>query len=412
MKRFMPPLLIWLLLILILLFSETSSGSLSVPYSDTDEWSKWRQVHPEIVHTGELVVSEDGESFAVGGGEGGKCLYRTWNKGMNWTEQSCIEHALMHLVGSRDLSTLYMLQYTNLHIGEGYIWHSLNAGKNWSFDESPFEKWRSVACSRDGVLAAAAGVSGVWFSLDSAESWGRRHAGTRFRQIVLSDDGLTSAFLDNFDVMQISLDGGKTWSTLHPGILFYQIYLTSDGTTFFARAIALEAQRDRSLQGLYTSSDMGKTWKQLLYSAVPTLLAMTPDASHLCFCNSTMCSFTSNASAGVWQDLTPPIMPLKQIQISADGRTLVAVDNKGALWTTSLPSLRVSSSSPSSPGSDLSTVRKSTTAVASSADANIGIWLTVGFLSALLAMTLIWYMRRRRGQQSTEDRSPFLNSRS
>lgn len=136
------------------------------------------------------------------------------------------------------------------------IYYSSNAGADWVKTTAPAQDWYSVAMSADGsklVAADISGVSGIYRSEDSGQTWAQVKSDGAWMNIASSADGsilVASAASFTNDAI-ISTNSGSNWAPL--SVRLYASRLSADGSHMIAVP--------QSTHTYYaTSTNMGATW--------------------------------------------------------------------------------------------------------------------------------------------------------
>ncbi|TAF33779.1 MAG: T9SS C-terminal target domain-containing protein [Cytophagales bacterium] len=249
----------------------------------------------------------DPNTFWIGASNGG--VWKTTNNGESWTPLTD-EMPMMRVshiaVDPKNPDVIYLAtgdygylsfgvveigRYSNFGLG---IYKTTDGGKTWSqtglskklldFDGSLFCKVLIDPTNSNRIMAA--GVSGVWHSEDAGDNWTKvENPDLKIVWDVKSDPVdakilyATTGFIRNDRAGKAniykSLDFGKTWEKLNSGIpeinaaqRIEVAIAPSDPNYVYALACGL----DEGLWGVYQSKDAGKTWKQTLDTAGVNLL--------------------------------------------------------------------------------------------------------------------------------------------
>jgi len=182
-----------------------------------------------------------------------------------------------------------------------------------------------------------AGENALYQSLDSGKTWSKipnTAPGTDSSMFNLFFVNDTYGYAQGFSRIQVTKDGGNTWSlqTLPTGAA-YNIYFTSPSTGYYS---------DRS-NGVYKSTDTGKTWKQTFKSSKSGQLAyavnfLNPDNGFI-LCEDGVLSKTADGAASwqqVQQNIYTPAGPASQFNSLQfiDNLTGLYACDRGVLKTT------------------------------------------------------------------------------
>ncbi len=151
------------------------------------------------------------------------------------------------------------------------LYKSINSGKTWKYVH--VEGWVMKIVESNGVLLAAS-TKGILRSTDDGENWDRviSEGGTGIA--VERIDGGFAAIVNNTitqtNSIHISLDSGKTWNTIGEELQpsWSSLLMKKIGLLKSSSGILSIKQMGKYLicgrsDGIFRSSDMGKTWKQL-----------------------------------------------------------------------------------------------------------------------------------------------------
>jgi len=156
------------------------------------------------------------------------------------------------------------------------VYKSANGGKTWKYVH--VAGWIMKMAESNGILLAASSV-GILRSTDNGENWDRVISEGSAGVAVESIEGGFAAIVNNTitqtSSVHISLDNGKTWRTigeaLQPSwssLLMKKIGLPQSPSDIFCiKQMGKYLVCGRS-DGIFRSSDMGKTWKKLLLPAI------------------------------------------------------------------------------------------------------------------------------------------------
>jgi len=155
------------------------------------------------------------------------------------------------------------------------VYKSTNSGKTWKYVH--VGGWIMKMVESNGVLLAASS-QGILRSTDDGESWDRVISEGVASIAVERIDGGFAAIVNNTitktNSIHISLDSGKTWNAigeeLQPSwssLLMKKIGLQSSLDILSIKQMGKYLICGRS-DGIFRSSDMGKTWEKLLLPAI------------------------------------------------------------------------------------------------------------------------------------------------
>jgi photosystem II stability/assembly factor-like uncharacterized protein len=155
------------------------------------------------------------------------------------------------------------------------VYKSTNSGKTWKYVH--VGGWIMKMVESNGVLLAASS-QGILRSTDDGESWDRVISEGAASIAVERIDGGFAAIVNNTitktNSIHISLDSGKTWNAigeeLQPSwssLLMKKMGLQSSLDILSIKQMGKYLICGRS-DGIFRSSDMGKTWEKLLLPAI------------------------------------------------------------------------------------------------------------------------------------------------
>ncbi|MEO7046839.1 MAG: hypothetical protein ABI091_16170, partial [Ferruginibacter sp.] len=155
------------------------------------------------------------------------------------------------------------------------LYKSTNSGKTWKYVQ--VEGWVMKMAESNGVLLAASS-QGILRSTDDGENWDRviseGGAGIAVERIDGGFAAVAYNTITKTNTIHISLDSGKTWNAtgeeLQPswsGLLMKKIGFQSSLDIVSIKQMGKYLICGRS-DGIFRSSDMGKTWEKLLLPAI------------------------------------------------------------------------------------------------------------------------------------------------
>ena len=156
------------------------------------------------------------------------------------------------------------------------LFKSTNSGKTWKYVH--VGGWVMKMVASNGVLLAAS-TQGILRSADDGENWDRVISEADAGIAVERIDGGFAAIVNNpitrTNSIHISMDNGKTWNAigqeLQPSwnsLLMKKIGLLQSSSDILSiKQMGKYLICGRS-DGIFRSSDMGKTWKKLLLPAI------------------------------------------------------------------------------------------------------------------------------------------------
>lgn len=151
------------------LFTSTDAG---ITWTQRASSQRWRAV----------ASSADGTRLF---GAANAQVYTSSDSGATWTLQYSGPRTWISLACSADGSRLVAGAFE----ATGYtLYTSADRGSSWSFQlQVPLV--RSVSCSSDGMIMAAATSNGIYFSQDAGSTWAAREEGLNWTGIAMSADG-------------------------------------------------------------------------------------------------------------------------------------------------------------------------------------------------------------------------------
>jgi photosystem II stability/assembly factor-like uncharacterized protein len=156
------------------------------------------------------------------------------------------------------------------------LYKSTNSGKTWKY--VPVGGWVTKMAESNGVLLAASS-QGILRSTDDGENWDRVISEGSVGIAVERIDGGFAAIAYNTitqtNSIHISLDSGKTWNAIGEELQpsWSSLLMKKTGLLKSSSDILSIKQMGKYLicgrsDGIFRSSDMGKTWKKLLLPAI------------------------------------------------------------------------------------------------------------------------------------------------
>jgi len=154
------------------------------------------------------------------------------------------------------------------------FYKSTNSGRTWKY--VPVGGWVMKMVESNGVLLAAIS-SGILRSTDDGENWDRviseGGVGIAVERIAGGFAAISYNTITQTNRVHISLDSGKTWNAIDKGLRLYcnSSFAKQMGFLHSSMYISSIKQVGEYLicsrpDGIFRSSDMGKTWKLLLPS--------------------------------------------------------------------------------------------------------------------------------------------------
>ncbi|WP_258135173.1 WD40/YVTN/BNR-like repeat-containing protein [Mucilaginibacter phenanthrenivorans] len=156
------------------------------------------------------------------------------------------------------------------------VYKSTNSGKTWKYVH--VGGWVMKMVESNGVLLAASS-QGILRSTDNGENWDRVISEGGAGIAVERIDGGFAAIVYNTitqtNSVHISLDSGKTWNDIGEGLqpswsslLMKKIGLLKSSSNIFSIKQMGKYLICGGSDGIFRSSDMGKTWKKLSLPAI------------------------------------------------------------------------------------------------------------------------------------------------
>jgi len=238
-------------LVAAVLFEDFGGPIYTYSLMDDDIWRCKGSINP----WNSVASSADGQKLIAAASDQ---VYISVDFGATWTPQ--IENGVLNwnsVASSSDGRKLVAAAYDR-------IITSVNSGGNWSL--SLHQGATSVASSSDGCTLIAASTNSIFTSTDSGASWNQRgetfYFDYEYINVASSANGSTFVAIifspnRNAGEMNVSVDTGKTWTECYPTAtvgFFSAVALSADGSK-----IALTTYGG----GIYTSEDLGATWKAI-----------------------------------------------------------------------------------------------------------------------------------------------------
>ncbi|GAB3906900.1 WD40/YVTN/BNR-like repeat-containing protein [Mucilaginibacter boryungensis] len=173
----------------------------------------------------------------------------------------------------KQVSSLFETAEGTVLIGSNNaIYRSTNSGKTWKYVH--VGGWIMKMAESNGVLLALSS-RGILRSIDDGENWERviseGDAGIAVERIDGGFAAIAYNTITKTNTVQISKDYGKTWNVIDEGLqpswnssLFIKIGLQSPSFVSSIKQVSKYLICSRS-DGIFRSSDMGKTWEKLLF---------------------------------------------------------------------------------------------------------------------------------------------------
>lgn len=351
-----------------------TNGVMVSPLQTLHEWQNWQQQYARSQHKGTANVSDwrfmgpdkspggyngigrinvvafhptDTNTFWAGSAGGG--AWKTSDFGITWTAVndyfpvlgvSDIDfnpqnpNTIYLCTGDRDASDTYSIG----------ILKSTDGGNTWDttgmkYDRNAFVLTNTLVINPlDTNSLTLAASNGIFKSFDAGATWTMISGGS-FKEVLYHPTDTTimyaAGFTNGSSQVFRSANGGLSWtqSTTFPGNTRVSVAVTP-GNVAIVKAIV--ANSSNGLEGIYTSSDTGKTFTKIFDGGTncsTNLLATTP---------------RGNQCGGQgWYDLTIAISPVDTNFVmvggvnswySADGGYNWTIANQ---WTSSLPGIKV-----------------------------------------------------------------------
>jgi photosystem II stability/assembly factor-like uncharacterized protein len=256
-----------------------------------DAGTHWKRAMNGIVkegHAQEIEISQKDPSRMVllinlRGKQGKIYVYESRNSGANWKDIGfSVPIETLSKQGYVDgLATnveLDPFSDDTIYVGtNGYgVYKTTNAGKTWSPMNqglnTPFIKGPGalrVHPRIPGTLFAGTQAGGIYKSTNGASSWQRVTAGERFTFGMAIDSSTPSRIVAGCsgNILLISNDDGKNWQertlpvTAHPQMAIYSVaFHPQRSGVILAGTLRYDS---RATEGLFISSDSGKTFRQI-----------------------------------------------------------------------------------------------------------------------------------------------------
>jgi len=156
------------------------------------------------------------------------------------------------------------------------IYKSANSGKTWKY--VPVSGWVMKMVESNGVLLAAS-TKGILRSTDDGENWDRVISeGGEGIAVERIDGGfavIVNSTITQTNSIHISLDNGKTWNAIGAELQpsWSSLLMKKVGLLQSSQNILSIKQMGKYLicgrsDGIFRSSDMGKTWEKLALPAI------------------------------------------------------------------------------------------------------------------------------------------------
>ena len=269
-KRFIkqiPPFALLLLLIIQPVSFNKTLASLGTSDADPAKYAQeWRPTGPPGGDVRDLVVDpNDANRFYFGTLDGQ--IYTSADGGKRWEllynfnrPRIFIDHIL---VDPRDSKTLYVAAHR--HKEPGGFFKSVDGGRSWR--ESAELKKESlhslIQSGSDPDVMYAGGISGIFRSDDSGESWQRlpthETAGlVNVESLAVDPRTANTVYAGTWYLPYKSMDGGKTWKSIKNGII--------DDSDIFAIDIDPRDPRHvimSACSGIYESKNAGDSWRKV-----------------------------------------------------------------------------------------------------------------------------------------------------
>ncbi len=171
----------------------------------------------------------------------------------------------------RQVSSVFETTGGTVFIGSNNaLFKSTNSGKTWKYVH--VGGWVMKMVESNGVLLAASS-QGILRSTDDGENWdcvmSEGSAGIAVERIDGGFAAIVYNTITQTNTIHISLDSGKTWNIVGEGLQpIWNIFgLKSSLNISSIKQVGKYLICGRS-DGIFRSSDMGKTWKKLLLPAI------------------------------------------------------------------------------------------------------------------------------------------------
>ncbi len=213
-------------------------SAVGAPYAS---WTNSGAPHEEW---NSIASSSDGTTLAIAGEEG---IYLSTNSGATWVTGHSADN-FESIASSSDGS-----KFAAVPVGPGSpIVTNASDIFYWDFS-SPDEDWKSITCSSNAIILAAAVRDGeIYVSTNSGITFAATASTQTWSCVVASADGSTLAATVLGGGIYVSTNLGSTWAaTIAPTNEWMGIASSSDGTKLAACA---------ENEGIYVSTNSGSTW--------------------------------------------------------------------------------------------------------------------------------------------------------
>jgi len=228
-------------------------------------------------------------------------------------------------------------------VNGGGIWYSLDSGDSWTISDAQNLNWSGITSSADGTkLAAFVYEGGIWYSSDSGNSWRKSNAldYLTWSSITSSGDGTKLAaciYSPNNSIggIWLSTTSGEFWSeTFIPyGYYYFNIWY-SITSSYDGKNLAVSSYNSPD-PNIFTSIDYGANWtRKATVGTRGGSNSITSDSSgtKLAACVDAEGIYISNDSGDNWIKKTGLALAWQSIKSDSTGEMLAACVNGGEIW--------------------------------------------------------------------------------
>ncbi|MCB1023457.1 MAG: hypothetical protein KDB79_03650 [Acidobacteria bacterium] len=269
-------------------------------------------------------------------------IYGSYNSGTTWNLLVNLERPRLILdnliVDSRDSNIIYASGHR--HKQPGGFFKTVDGGKTWKESKQLTNEaiHAMVQSSRDPDLLLVGTVTGVWFSIDSGETWNKYTSPTtptKLDALAIDPRDVNTIYAGTWWRAYKTTDGGKNWSLVKNGMI-------DDSDVF---AIDINPQNPdhviaSACSGIYQSFNKGENWSKI--QGIPSqsrrtrAIVQNPYKPGAVYAGTTEGFWLSENGGRTWALTTSRTLEINAIAVhpSDPNKIYIATNNEGVMVST------------------------------------------------------------------------------